>query len=154
MIFINFTQMFLSRRRCAESLTQLRRLNAEVTLQSWDLLLNFVSFKSPQPFVRFSLNITQMILSVSWCAEPMTQLCKLKVKVTLQGHGILRQGIMAVKQTAVLYLVYSFKTFFKFLHLYFILYKYRTYCSIHVFIISQNNKIQSCLLLSLSFHYI
>ena len=41
---------------------------------------------SPQPLVRFSLNITQMFFSVSWCAEPMTQLHKLKV--TVQGHGI------------------------------------------------------------------
>ena len=62
------------------------------TSRSWDLSMNFMSFKSPQPFVRFSLNITQMFLSMSWCAEPMTQLCKLKVKVTLQGHGILWRG--------------------------------------------------------------
>ena len=40
---------------------------------------------SPQPFLRFSLNITQMFLSGSWCAEPMTQLHRLKV--TVQGHG-------------------------------------------------------------------
>ena len=33
-----------------------------------------------------------MFLSVSWCAEPMPQLCKLKVKVTLKGHGILLLG--------------------------------------------------------------
>ena len=41
----------------------------------------------PQAFVRFSLNITQMFLSVSWCAQPVTQLHILKVKVTVQGHG-------------------------------------------------------------------
>ena len=29
-----------------------------------------------------------MFLIVSWCAEPMTQRCKLKVKVTLQGHDM------------------------------------------------------------------
>ena len=63
------------------------------TSRSWDLPLMFVYFKSLQPFVRFSLNITQMFLSVSWCAEPMTQLCKLKVKVTLQGHRLLRRVI-------------------------------------------------------------
>ena len=39
--------------------------------------------------------------------------------------------------------------FFKFLHLYFILYKYRTYY--YKFTISQNDEIQSCLLLSLPF---
>ena len=42
------------------------------TSRSWGLPLNLVSFESPQPFVRFSLNITQMFLSVSWCADPMT----------------------------------------------------------------------------------
>ena len=59
--------------------------------RSWGLPLNFMPFKSPQSFVRFTLIITQMFLSVSWCAEPMTQLCK--VKVRLQGHGILWRGI-------------------------------------------------------------
>ena len=52
------------------------------TSRSKNLPLNFVSFKSSQPCVKFSLNITQMFLSV---------LCK--VKVTLQGHRILRRGI-------------------------------------------------------------
>ena len=37
-------------------------------------------------FEPFSLNFTQMFLSVSQCAEPMTQLPKLKVKVTVQGY--------------------------------------------------------------------
>ena len=119
---LNFTQMFLSVRQCTGHMTQLPiikftglghvifiKLHPNVPLsemvcrtndsatqtqgqghtsRSWNLPLNFVSFKSPQPFVRFSLNITQMFLS-----EPMTQLCKLKVKVTLHGHEILRQGI-------------------------------------------------------------
>ena len=39
---------------------------------------------SHQPFVRFSLNITQMLLSMS-CAELMTPLHRLKV--TVPGHG-------------------------------------------------------------------
>ena len=61
------------------------------TSGSWNLLLNFVSFKPLcQPFVKFSLNNTQMFLSVSWSAEPMTLLRK--VKVTLQGHGIPWRG--------------------------------------------------------------
>ena len=52
------------------------------TSKSWDLLLNFVS----APYILnylldFHLNITPMFLSVSWCAEPMTRLCRLKVKV-------------------------------------------------------------------------
>ena len=45
-----------------------------------------------EPFERFSLNFTQMFLSMSSCAESMTQLCQLKVKVTLQGHWILQGG--------------------------------------------------------------
>ena len=43
---------------------------------------------SPEPFGRFSLNFTQMFLSVIRCTEFMTRLHRLKVKVTLQGHGI------------------------------------------------------------------
>ena len=43
---------------------------------------------SSQPFERFSLNFIQMLLIVIQCAEFMTQLCRVKVKVTLQGHGI------------------------------------------------------------------
>ena len=42
---------------------------------------------SPEAFDRFSLNFTQMLLSVEQFAEPLTQLCSLKVQVTLQGHG-------------------------------------------------------------------
>ena len=43
---------------------------------------------SHKTFERFSLNFTQMFFLVMGCAEPMTQLCRLKVKVTLQCHGI------------------------------------------------------------------
>ena len=46
---------------------------------------------SPDPFERFSLNFTKMFLSLRRCKEPMTrpmtQLRKLKVKVTHQGHS-------------------------------------------------------------------
>ena len=64
------------------------------------LPLNFVPFKFPQTFVRFSLNVTQMFLSVSWCARPMT---------TMQSQGHTSKswdsaaGDIAVLQTAVLY---------------------------------------------------
>ena len=44
---------------------------------------------------------------------------------------------------------FFFFFFFQFLHLYFIYYKYRTYY--YKFTISQNNEMQSCLLLSLPF---
>ena len=42
----------------------------------------------PEPLEIFSLKINQILLSVRWCKEPMTQLCRLKVKVTLQGYVI------------------------------------------------------------------
>ena len=41
----------------------------------------------PEPFEQFSLNFTQIFHSVRQCVESMTQLHRLKVKVTLQGHG-------------------------------------------------------------------
>ena len=41
---------------------------------------------SPLPLEGFSLNVGQMFASVKWCAEPITQLCWLKVKVTIEGH--------------------------------------------------------------------
>ena len=91
------------------------------TSRSRNLPLNLVSFKSHQPFVRFSLNITQMFLSVSMCRSHDSAiknqsqghtsrswdsvagilLSKIKVKVTLQGHGILRRGY-GCPQTALL----------------------------------------------------
>ena len=43
---------------------------------------------SPEPFENFSLNFTQMFLSVSKSAEPMAQLPRLKVKITFQSHVI------------------------------------------------------------------
>ena len=43
---------------------------------------------SPEPFERFSLNFGQVLFLVRRCSEPMTQLPRLKVKVTLQGPRI------------------------------------------------------------------
>ena len=43
---------------------------------------------SPEPLERFSLNFTHMFRSLRQYAEPMTLLCILMVKVTLQGHEI------------------------------------------------------------------
>ena len=52
---------------------------------------------SPQTFVRFSLNITQMFLSVSWCAKSMTQLHRLQVKVLVQAHELtLEFGVCSI----------------------------------------------------------
>ena len=58
---LNFTQMFLSVRRCAEHMTQLHRL--KVTGQGISCLLHIE---------RFSSNLAQLFLSVRRCAEPMT----------------------------------------------------------------------------------
>ena len=41
---------------------------------------------SAEPFERFSLNFTQMVLSVKRCEELLTPLQR--CKVTGQGHGI------------------------------------------------------------------
>ena len=85
----NFTQMFLSVRQCAELNKLLRRLKVKVTLQGHviypSVCVHSISLESLE---QFSLNFTQMFLSVRRCAEPRTQLRKLKVKVTLQGYGI------------------------------------------------------------------
>ena len=82
---INFTQIFLSVMQCAGPMTQLCRLKVKVTLQCHGIY-PWIScpFQSPKPFARFSFNITQMFLSVSWLQNPwLMQLCKPKVKVTL-----------------------------------------------------------------------
>ena len=138
---LNFIQMFLSARRCAEPITQLPRLKAKDTSQSqwinpwisyplhisWALRSIFIKLHqnvplsetiirtydcfadsrsmshfqghviypsvcvhaiSSEPFEWFSKNFTHMFLSVRQYAEPLTQLCRLNIKVTLQGHGI------------------------------------------------------------------
>ena len=41
---------------------------------------------SALPMGGFSLNFNQMFTSVGQCAEPITQPCGLKVKVTVEGH--------------------------------------------------------------------
>ena len=80
---LNFTQMFLSVRRCAEHMTQLPRIK----VKGFTLEFRIHSI-SPEPLGRFSLSFTQMFLLVRQCAEFMTRLHRLKVKVTLQSHGI------------------------------------------------------------------
>ena len=94
--------MFLSVSQYEEPMTRLRRLNVNLTLESHVIdsrsrselkvmgfiLESCVCSISHELAERFSLSFTQMFLSVSWCAEPMTQLCKLKVNVILQGHEI------------------------------------------------------------------
>ena len=46
-----------------------------------------VSSVSPIPVEGFSLNFGQMFTLVRRCAESIPQPCRLKVKVTVQGHG-------------------------------------------------------------------
>ena len=36
----------------------------------------------------FSLNFDQMLITVRWLAEHMSQLCRLKVNVKIKGHGV------------------------------------------------------------------
>ena len=80
---LNFTQMFLSVRRCSGLITQLSRL--KVKGFTFEFRVRSIS---PEPFGRFSLNVTQMFLSVTRWTEFMTWLHRLNVKVPLQGHVI------------------------------------------------------------------
>ena len=75
---LNFTQMFLSVRRCAEHMIQLPRL--KVTGQGHVIYLSIrVRSISPEFFERLSLSFTQIFLSGRRCAEQMTQLPRLNV---------------------------------------------------------------------------
>ena len=75
---LNFTQMFRSVRRCSEPMTIC--VHQGHISRSWDLPVNFIS----TPY---------LLNPFRWCAEPLTQLRRIKVRFTLQGHGILRRGI-------------------------------------------------------------
>ena len=78
--------MFLSVKRCAEPMTQLCRLKVKVTLLGNAVYPSIcVSSISPKPLEGFSLKFTQIFLLVRRCAELITQLPRLKVKVTDQG---------------------------------------------------------------------
>ena len=82
--------------------------------RSWVWALNFMFTHSisPEPFERSLLNLGQMFALVGWCAESITQQCRLKVKATIKGNQfepwILRPrlchsgaGDIAVRQTAL-----------------------------------------------------
>ena len=47
---------------------------------------------SLEPFEQFSLNFTQMFISVSWCSEPINQPCKLKHKAHFKVTGFCGGG--------------------------------------------------------------
>ena len=71
-------------------MTQLPRLKVKVTGHGHMIYPSIrVRSISPESFERFSLNFTQMFLSMRQCAEHMTQLPRLKV--TGQGNVITLQ---------------------------------------------------------------
>ena len=76
--------MFTSVRRCAEPMTQLRRLNVRVTVTGQ---LRVCSI-SPQTLEGLSLHFDKMFSSLRGCAKQIAQSCKLKAKVTVEGNGI------------------------------------------------------------------
>ena len=86
--------MFLTVIQCAGLMTRLRRLKVKVTLHG-HVIYPSICVRSicPEPLEGFLLNFTQMFPSVRRRAEPMTQLCKIKVKVMLYGHGIVQREI-------------------------------------------------------------
>ena len=43
---------------------------------------------SPLPLEGYSITFGEMFILLRQCAEPMIQLCRLNVKVTVKGHGI------------------------------------------------------------------
>ena len=86
---LNFTQIFLLVKRCAEPMTWLHRLKVKVTLQGHVIYPSIdVCSISPESFEPFSLNSTQMSLLVRMCTEHMTQLPSYKVNDTGQGPWI------------------------------------------------------------------
>ena len=79
---LNFTQIFLSVRWCAEPMTRLHRLTVKVTLHFHVIFFSIrVCSISPKPFEQFSSNFTKMFLLERWHAEHMAQLPRPKVKV-------------------------------------------------------------------------
>ena len=78
--------LFASVKWCTEPIAQpcrLTRSQFKVTGLSFEFCVRFVS---PLPLEGFSLNFGQMFTSVGQCAEPITQPCELKVKVTFEGQ--------------------------------------------------------------------
>ena len=82
----NFGQMFASVKWCAEPIAQPCRLTRSQFKVKGFSLAFCVRSVSPLPLGGFSLNFNQMFTSVGQCAEPITQPCGLKVKVTVAGH--------------------------------------------------------------------
>ena len=84
---LNFGHMFASVRRCAELITQPCHNKVKSQFKVTGLSLEFrVRSVSPISVEGFSLNFGQMFTLVRQCAESITQPCRFKVKVTVQGH--------------------------------------------------------------------
>ena len=82
--------MFTSVRRCAEAITQLRRLTKsglQLQVMEFSIQLRVCSI-SPQTIEELSLHFDKMLSSVRGCAKHISQSCKLKAKVTVEGNGI------------------------------------------------------------------
>ena len=70
-------------------MTRLHRLKVKATIQGHVIYPSIcVRSISPKPVELVSLYFIQMFLLVRQCAEPMTQLQRLKVKVTVKGHRL------------------------------------------------------------------
>ena len=82
---LNFTKIFLSVRRFAESISRLHR--NKVTLQGHGINPSgSCSLISAESFEQLLLNFTLMFVSVRCHAESLTQLCRLEVTLQLMGY--------------------------------------------------------------------
>ena len=80
--------MFALVRRCVEPITQACRLKVKVTVkghkfESWISCSLHISRTLGKIFIKFGSNV-----HLRWCAEPITQQCRLKIKVTIEGHRL------------------------------------------------------------------
>jgi hypothetical protein len=88
----NLAQMFTSTRGCAEPMLLICQLKVKVTIEGQ--ISNTIKYQtvccvrsvSPTIIEGFSSNLAQMFTSTRGCAEPMLCMCRLKVKVTIEGQ--------------------------------------------------------------------
>jgi uncharacterized protein (DUF779 family) len=84
--------MFTSTRGCAEPILPMCQVKVKVTIEGQ--ISNTIKYYtvcrvrsvSPTLLERFSSNLAQMFTSTRGCAEPMSPMCQLKVKVTIEGQ--------------------------------------------------------------------
>ena len=82
---LNITQMLLIMSFCADYIDSRSRSQFKImSFTHWIWCLLHISWT----FKPFSINFTQMLISVRQWAEPIARLCRLKVEVTVKGHGI------------------------------------------------------------------